>query len=199
MTGADLPKNDSNRISSEQIWEEWAKSDTRIESKVLIFTNKDDAYDATQDFTQALRLTPKGTPNGVFNLYEASYSANNNLINSADANLPRYMDATFWTAISKEHKMNEVTRLAWYIPKTNTMITKPAKNRGYNPNTQIFLENLDNISEYNFTEEEIALFRERINDYYIIVNTNVKEELANKDPATPITLTYYIEPVLIKH
>jgi hypothetical protein len=199
MTGADLPKNDSNRISSEQIWEEWAKSDTRIESKVLIFTNKDDAYDATQDFTQALRLTPKGTPNGVFNLYEASYSANNNLINSADATIPRYMDATFWTAISKEHKMSEVTRLAWYIPRNNTMITKPAKNRGYNPNTQVFLENLDNIGEYNFTEEEIALFRERINDYYIIVNTNVKEELANKDPATTITLTYYIEPVLIKH
>lgn len=44
------------------------------------------------------------------------------------------------------------------------------------------------------SDEEKILFAKRINDYYIIVNKDVKAQ--NSDS---VILTYYIEPTLIKH
>ena len=155
----------------------WAAANRYIHSNELVFVNENNPYDAARDLERALRLSPIGEPNGVFNLYKASYSANNSLDNSSDADLPREIEATFWTFIDKAHKMKDVTRLAWYIPKKNTMITAPSEGRGYDSSIQwLFTED----NEWNNTDsenhllypglsnEEKALFAERIKDYYII-------------------------------
>ena len=202
------PQHEEDEDSSAK---KWALQDENISSEVLIFTNQDSPYDSARDLDQALRLNPKGAPNGVFNLYEASFGANNSLINSADSEIPRYINATFFTCISKEHKMDDVTRLAWYIPKEHTMITKPAEGRGFDSSNQRFLTSIAEIAAFKndntifndengyLSEEEEALFKERINDYYIIVNYDVKKQIENQSDKTTIALTYYIEPVLIKH
>ena len=168
-----------------------------ISSNPIIFTNEENPYDASRDLEQALRISPKGTPNGVFNLYEASYSANNNLINPADKTIPRYMSAIFYPAIQKTHMMSEVTRLAWYIPKENTMISAPVQS-DYDINVQRLLTTDADITNWlaesgapNISVEEENLFRERINNYYIVVNLNPN--------ADEVTLAYYIEPTLIKY
>lgn len=120
----------------------WASQNEYIHSDPLIFTNSDNPYDVSRDLEQALRLSADEAPYGVYNLYKADYSANNNLDDSSDKDKPRHLKTNFYTMLDKTERMSDVTRVAWYIPKHNTMITRPALNRGYTAN-QWFFEKSD--------------------------------------------------------
>ena len=105
----------------------------------MIFKNGANAYDSTRDLVQGLKVEPIGSDKGVFNIYDATYGANNNLINPNDEHTTRRMKATFWSAVSEQEEMNEVERLAWYIPKRNTMIKKPKEGTDYHVYTKASL------------------------------------------------------------
>lgn len=131
--------DNEDRVSSDDIWAQWAATDQRIESEELVFTNKANAYDTTRDLVQGLRLVAGDPSNGVFNLYEATYGANNVLINSTDEHKARKVNASFWSAVTEEEEMNKVERLAWYVPRNNTMIKKPEDGKSYNTYSSIGL------------------------------------------------------------
>lgn len=119
--------------------EEWAYTDTILSSNVLVLRNKDASYDTSLDGVQGLRLEPADQYNGIFNLYEASLSADNRLIDSSEEIKPKKIKATF-VSVKEDKGINEVERLAWYIPKENTMIKPPIDGKNYNSYISIPIE-----------------------------------------------------------
>ena len=203
----------------------------------MIFTNQANAYDSTRDLVQALRLTADDPSHGVFNIYESTFGANNNLINSNDEKIARRIKATFWSAVTESEELNEVERLAWYIPKYNTMIKAPQSGVDYQTYKRIELsadtyepnkyytisgttyslstgdfnadvtyydrsneKYINSVAAINaltdISDEERALFKERIKDYYIIIDDEVSSKA---DKTKEAILIYHIKPELKKH
>jgi hypothetical protein len=132
----------------------WAETDQLIASTELRFTNGVDSMNSSDDYIQALRLVPdKNANNGVFNLYEATFSADSSLINQADEYKPRQIKATFWSAANQEEEMDTVERLAWYIPKNYTMIQKPADGHGFGEYTQIDITEDTYVPDVYYTRD----------------------------------------------
>lgn len=99
--------------------------------------NEANVYDSTRDLVQALTLEAADASKGVFNIYDATYGANNNLINSSDEHIARSVRATFWSAVTEQDEMDQVERLAWYIPRRNTMIKAPVEGQNYHTRQRV--------------------------------------------------------------
>ncbi len=225
------------RVTSDMILQQWAASDECIESEELIFTNSANAYDSSRDLVQGLKLEADDPSNGVFNIYEATFSANNMLINSQDEYTTRRVKATFFSVVSGKEEMDQVERLAWYVPRHNTMIKEPVVNRDYqtynrisltaaewaqnqsayyvddnkggyvvtpsfdsNKNyyyksNEIFINSATEINtllaQNKITQEEADLFLTRIEEYFIIIDDEVKDL---EKYAKAAILYYHIKP-----
>ena len=97
---------------------------------------------------QALKLVPakEDSSKGVFNLYEATFGANSSLINPKDETLTRTMSLTFWSAVTGQEELDTAERIAWYIPRNNTMIKRPRQNLLVAKQT--LLETVDSNGEF---------------------------------------------------
>lgn len=189
----------------------WAQTDSQeVPSNMLVFKNKENA-NFLEDEENALHLTSGDDSKGIFNIYEATLAADNQLINPADEFIPRKINATFTSNIPNDVGLADVERFAWYIPKNNTMIKPPIEGKTYN-GTRIENEATIALPKYcfstaseinsntslNLTDAERQLFLSRINDYYILV----EDWLDTNTPAPTSNITsliYYIKPRLIKH
>lgn len=192
------------------IQQAWADSDIKeLLSNVLTFNNKDNATDIADAKARSLTLTSGDDSKGIFNCYEATFAADNNLINPADEFIPRKINATFNSNLIDDKGIVSASRLAWYVPKNNTMIHAPSSGRTYN-GTRVEDGTVIALPQYCFTtqadidayksklsDEEYALYSQRIKTYYIVL-----EDWTEQDHARPtenlVSLIYYIKPKLIK-
>lgn len=164
------------------IQQAWADSDIKeLLSNVLTFNNKDNATDIADAKARSLTLTSGDDSKGIFNCYEATFAADNNLINPADEFIPRKINATFNSNLIDDKGIVSASRLAWYIPKNNTMIHAPSSGKTYN-GTRVEDGTVIALPQYCFTtqaeidayksklsSEEYALYSQRIKTYYIIL------------------------------
>lgn len=126
--------NDYKNGSGDENAKRWAETDQIIGNangrNVVEFKNKNNAWDMARDLVQSLKLAPakEDASKGVFNLYEATFGANSSLINPKDEQLARTMSLTFWSAVTGQDELDTAERIAWYIPRNNTMIKMPRQN-----------------------------------------------------------------------
>ena len=198
--------------TTEEELQQWAETDQLItnpnDKHIIEFKNQNNAWDEGRDLIQALQLKPAASDKskGVFNIYEATFSANNQLINMADQYKPHTMSLTFWSAITQQDELDTAERIMWYVPKNSTMIKQPDPEKLRTNQVLLNTKTNNTLStdvSNTLSDQEKTLYNKYKSDYYVILDTSIADpEAETKEISSrnvEALLDYYIEPIYSKY